>query len=264
MSNCNILTAFQNKKSNLNGTVLVLAAAVFLSGCSTTTAGEGVSDPFEDVNRAIFSFNNGVDNAIINPTLKGYRAVVPKPARTGFVNFLRNLKSPINFANQLLQGDIEGAGNVLARTVINSTIGIGGLIDVAANEGFEYEREDFGQTLAVWGVGQGPYLMVPLLGPSTIRDATGYVVDAVADPLRIYWDNTGEEGYNNWRMAGSYVVLKDELMDVMEQLEYGAIDYYATVRSAYHQHRAAEVSDQSDDMASYADIPDYDDESDDF
>jgi len=260
MFNCKVFTASQNKKARFNGVLLAVAAVVTLSGCASTVGEDGISDPFEGANRAIFSFNKGIDDTVIHPVLNGYRKVVPQPARNGLVNFLRNLRSPIDFANQVLQGDIDGAGTVFVRAAINSTVGFGGLVDLAGREGIEYEKEDFGQTLAVWGVGHGPYLMVPLFGPSTARDATGYIVDILADPLRLYWDDNGHESRNNWRMAASYLVLKDKLMDVMEQLEYGAIDYYATVRSAYHQHRAAEVNDQDASMASFADIPDYDDD----
>ncbi len=256
-----IYTAFQNKKSCFKSGLLGCAAVFMLSACSTTTTvNHQVNDPFEGVNRGIFAFNNGVDKAIIHPTLRGYRKVVPQPARTGLQNFLRNLKSPIVFANQLLQGDLDGAGDAFVRASVNTFVGFGGLVDVAAHEGIEYEREDFGQTLAVWGIGSGPYLMVPLVGPSTVRDATGYIVDALADPLRIYWDHNGHEGRNNVRMAGDYLVLKDQLMDMMESLEYGAIDYYATVRSAYYQNREAEVQDQSEEVTASVEIPEYEDD----
>ena len=254
-----VLTIFKNRQSGLAAFLLMVSAAFALSACASSTAEDGVNDPIEGVNRATFAFNKVVDDAVIYPTLKGYQQVVPSPARTGLKNVVRNLKTPVTFANQLLQGDFDGAGDVLLRATINSSVGFAGLVDIAGYEGIPYEREDFGQTLAIWGIGHGPYLVVPLFGPSSARDLAGSIVDSLADPLRLYWHNVDEVGRNNVRASVSYIVLKERLMDIMESLEYGAIDYYATVRSAYYQNRAAEVQDQSPDAVSFADIPDYDD-----
>jgi len=256
-------TAFYKKNFGLGGVVLAAAVVVLLSGCSTTgQSGEdgGIADPLEGVNRAIFSFNKGADETVIYPVLEGYRSVVPQPMRNGLKNFLRNLKSPVIFANQLLQGDLDGAGTVVVRASVNTFVGAAGLVDVAGREGIEFEAEDFGQTLAVWGVGHGSYMVVPLFGPSSTRDTGGFIVDLLADPLRLYWRDNGDHHYNYQRAGATYLTLKDNLMDVMQQLEYGAIDYYATVRSSYAQHRAAQVRDQSADMAAFAEIPDYDED----
>lgn len=212
-----------------------------------------ISDPLEGTNRAIFKFNNGVDHVVIHPIAKGYRTIVPQPARTGIRNFLRNLKSPTTFVNQLLQGDIGGAGDVLARAVINSTIGIAGLIDVADKVGIPYEAEDFGQTMAVWGIGHGPYIVVPILGPSSLRDYAGYFADSYADPLRWYLFNVDEEGWYYAKVGMDYLDLRESLVDVLEDLEKSSIDYYASVRSVYYQRREALVRDEAA-MAS----PDFD------
>ena len=161
---------------------LTLAACVSLAACSGTMSGaDGYSeipDPFEDVNRVTFQFNEAVDKAVLEPVARGYRAVTPGGIRTVVSNFITNLKSPIVIGNQLLQGDLEGAGNATARMVINTLAGFGGILDLADEGGIEHEPEDFGQTLATWGVGDGAYVVLPLLGPSSIRDASGMLVDS--------------------------------------------------------------------------------------
>ena len=213
----------------------------------TPAAGDDeISDPLESSNRAVFKFNTAVDNAVIHPIVKGYRAIVPQPARTGVRNFLRNLKSPTTFANQLLQGDVGGAGEVLVRTAINSTVGIGGLIDVAGKFGMPYEAEDFGQTLGVWGVGHGPYIVVPILGPSSLRDYAGYFIDSYADPLRWWAHNTDNEGWYYAKLGVDYLDLRESLVDVLEDLQKSSIDPYASVRSVYYQRRAAMVRDEGE------------------
>ena len=161
---------------------LAVALCSFLGACATTHQPAPyneaeINDPLESMNRATFAVNDALDTVIMEPVARGYRAVAPEPARKGVRNFLRNLRSPVNIANQLLQGDLEGAGNDLTRFAVNSLVGVGGLFDVAGSEGYEYEREDFGQTLGKWGVDSGPYLVLPLLGPSSFRDATGLAID---------------------------------------------------------------------------------------
>ncbi len=217
-----------------------------------------IDDSFERTNRAVFAFNAAVDDAVIHPVVKGYRAVVPEPARKGLRNVLRTLKSPVTFGNQVLQGDMEGAVNVVKRTVINVLVGVGGLFDVAGAEGIEYEAEDFGQTLAVWGVDHGPYLVVPFLGPSSMRDYTGYFVDGFADPLRWYLFNINEEGLYYTKLGLDYLDLRESLVDVLEDLEASSVDYYAATRSIYYQRRQAMVEDRSDSAGDAPEIPDYD------
>ncbi len=251
-----------NKKSRL-GFLAVLVMAMGVGGCSTTDNAEvgmdgpGVYDPFEETNRAVFAFNTAVDNAFIHPLVLGYRAITPAPARTGLRNFLRNLKSPVTFANQVLQGDAEGAKNVLLRTTINTLVGGFGLFDVAGAEGIEYEPEDFGQTLAVWGVDHGPFLALPFFGVSSTRDYAGTVVDIVGDPLNIYLMNVDKEALVYYRAGFTYLELRDSLYDVLEDLEGNSIDYYASVRSTYYQRREAMVSDIGEGLAS--DTSDFDD-----
>ncbi len=255
--------AMSDKLWNFKLLAGLFAAVMLVSACASETSGPVmagnvvVSDPFEGTNRAIFSFNNAVDDVVIHPIAKGYNTFVPSPARTGVTNVLRNLRSPVNFANQILQGDIDGAGTVIVRAVVNSLLGIGGIFDLAGHEGIEYEVEDFGQTLATWGVGHGPYLVVPILGPSSTRDYLGYAVDSFADPLRWYLFNVDKEDVYYGKIGADYLTLRASLVDVLEDLERSSIDYYAATRSAYYQRREALVNDQDANAAPAINYDDY-------
>lgn len=246
---------------------LTLLLCSGLAGCSTTAQrnGEDISDPFEGVNRAVFAFNDVADQAILRPVAKGYRAAVPKPARNGLRNFLRNLRSPVTLVNEVLQGDMQGAGDTLTRTAVNTFVGVGGLFDVAAAGGYPYQPEDFGQTLAVWGVDHGPYLVLPLMGPSSARDGTGLLVDMFFDPLNWYFYNVRpeNEGWKYARLAAEGIVKREELLEALDDLRRNSFDYYTAMRSAYAQHRDADVHDRlgrGGGSGVVAAIPDYDDE----
>lgn len=252
-----------NKVNKSARYLLILASVFTLNACSHTSEPivEGdyvIHDPMENTNRNVFAFNQAVDHAVINPIIKGYRTIAPKPARTGIRNFLRNLRSPVNFINEVLQGDCDGAGTVLLRTAINTTVGIGGLFDVAGHEGIEYEPEDFGQTLAVWGVDHGPYMVVPFIGPSSLRDYSGYFVDSMMDPLHYYMYNIDEEPLYMAKLGADYLDLRESLIDALTELEKSSIDNYASVRSSYYQQRQALINDKSGQFAPPA-IPDYKD-----
>ena len=242
--------------------ILLGFSVIALSACASQDKSMtgGISDPFEDMNRAVFAFNEAADAVILKPIAEGYRFIVPSPARKGVRNALRNLKSPVLLGNELLQGDVDGALKVMTRAMVNSLIGIGGLFDVAGYEGIEYEEEDFGQTLAVWGVGHGPYVVAPLMGPGSFRDYTGKMVDTVVDPLYWWLTNTEQEEWLYARTGTQIISTREELLDVLAELKMGAIDYYATVRSVYVQNRAALVADQKKNDAFLQDIPDYDDD----
>jgi phospholipid-binding lipoprotein MlaA len=231
-----------------------------LVGCTTTTQSQGeIADPFQGFNKVVFKFNDAADQAVMRPIASGYRTVVPQPARTGLKNFLRNLRAPVNFTNEVLQGDLTGAGTVLTRTTVNTLIGVGGLVDVAAMEGIPYEHEDFGQTLAVWGVDHGAYLVLPLMGPSSMRDGTGLLVDNVFDPLNWYFYNVrpSNEGWAIGRFAAEGLVKREELLDVLDDLRRNSFDYYAAMRSAYVQRRDAMVRDSDTVGNTSMAIPDY-------
>lgn len=224
---------------------------------STSTPG----DPLEGYNRFMFKINDAIDRNAFEPIARGYRDYVPSPARTGLRNFLHNLRTPVNAANNILQGDVEGFATDISRFTINTTIGIGGLIDIAKQTGLEYRPEDFGQTMGVWGIGQGPYFVIPLLGPSTIRDTAGLLVDTYADPVRIYLYNTHNEGWYYARSIATSVDERELLLDAVDDLRRHSFDFYAATRSAYLQERAAMVANKRPGaMAANAPtIPDYSD-----
>jgi Surface lipoprotein len=228
-----------------------------LGGCATQeTVDGGVSDPLEPVNRAVFSFNEAADKAVIKPIAQGYVYVVPDPLRDSVQAFIRNLLSPITIANNLLQGDFNGAFQATGRLMTNTILGAGGIADVATTAGNPYEPEDFGQTLAVWGVGDGPYLVLPLLGPSNIRDAVGYGVDSVGDPIRIWGTATGHEELLYARTGASGIDRRSRLLDEVDDLRRNSLDLYATVRSLYAQQRASQIRDQNG-KADTPDFPEY-------
>ncbi len=245
-----------------------LFASFALTGCVTTSSYDssqtpGLSDPFEEINRKTFAFNNVVDRNIINPVIDGYRYAVPIEIRTGLDNALNNLQSPAHFANQLLQGDVKGAGKVLFSTVVNTFVGFGGLIDVAKHEGYTSEKEDFGQTLAVWGVDHGPYVVLPFMGSSSARDGLGYLVDAYADPIYWYSKNVDRTYLRYNKHAVNYLNTRDKLKDVLTELERSSVDYYASIRSTYYQARKKQISDNavgdalSDAEMEFPDFEDY-------
>ena len=228
------------------------------------SAYDEVNDPLEPINRAVFAFNGVVDTVLLKPIAKGYRMIVPELARDGISNFLANLKSPVNAFNQLLQGDFEAVGETTLSFVINTTLGVGGLGDVASSQlGLENEEEDFGQTLAVWGVPDGPYVVWPILGPSNARDSVGFVADLASDPLNWYVNRTDKDWINYTRAGLTVLDTKARLMDPLDEIQANSLDYYAAIRSVYTQFRRAQINDtaNSDVMAggsSSVQIPDYD------
>jgi phospholipid-binding lipoprotein MlaA len=220
---------------------MFVAAGALLSGCAVSSQGD-VNDPLETVNRGIFKFNDVVDTAVLKPIAEGYRASVPKPAITGVRNALRNLKSPTIVANDLLQGDIAAAGDGATRFFVNTLFGLGGTIDVAGAEGISYKEEDFGQTLGVWGLGHGAYIVLPFFGPSSARDTTGFVVDNYTDPLSRWMSNTDKTGLMIGRTAVSAVSKREELLDVLADLKKNSIDLYSATKSTYIQRRESLVT----------------------
>ena len=199
---------------------------------------EETADPYEPLNRGVFEFNLVLDKAILRPVAFVYKEAVPDPIRNMIRNFLDNLRTPIILANDLLQGEFDRAGTTLIRFWMNSSFGILGINDVAGDMGFEGHDEDFGQTLAVWGVDDGPYLMVPILGPSNPRDAIGFLVDFLFDPFT-YIDDTTE--FNIARYAMRAVDTRARRYDTIDELERTSLDFYAAVRSLYRQRRKDEI-----------------------
>jgi phospholipid-binding lipoprotein MlaA len=218
----------------LRNVVAAAAVATLLSGVALADAPD---DPYEETNRDIFEFNMGLDRAVMRPVARGYRTVIPGPARQGISNALDNLSEPRTLINNVLQGDGEAAWNTFMRFMINSTVGLGGLFDITTEGNFERRKEDFGQTLAVWGVDSGPYLMLPLFGPSTGRDTAGFVVDTVTDPFGFVFGFVPAIARTGTRMIDN----RSELIEETEVLEDTAIDLYASVRTLYSQNREHEI-----------------------
>ncbi len=200
-----------------------------------------INDPAEPTMRAVFGFNRGLDAALLKPVSKTYKDIAPEAVRVGVHNFLRNLRSPVIFINDVLQGEINRAGVTLARFLINTTVGILGINDQAAEMGLDFHDEDFGQTLAIWGIDEGPYLMLPVFGPSNPRDTIGLVVDFFLDPLNLVAFNTDRRWITVSRQSADAVDFRSRNYDEIKDLEKSSLDYYATVRSLYRQRRRDEI-----------------------
>jgi phospholipid-binding lipoprotein MlaA len=238
-------------------------ALALLSACATTPGTDRLAekDPLHGFNRAMWGVNRGLDKAIARPVTKVYQAVTPKPVRSGIANFFSNLTEPWSFINALLQGKPNRAGRALERFVVNSTVGIGGLMDVSSKHGRKQQPEDLGQTLAVWGVNGGPYLMLPFLGPTTFRDGTGSIVEMFADPINICKRECGiPKSARLGLTVASLISARSELMDSgADKLLDNSADSYATAHSAYLQRRRALILDNDDDSnAGAIDLEDFD------
>ena len=235
---------------------------ILVSSVSAGTDGENsiskknkpVKDCFEGLNRATFSMNQGLDKAIFKPIAKTYRAL-PSEIRVGANNVLENLSSLVTIPNNILQGEFKTAGVNTGRFIINTTAGILGIINVAEKIGFsEYRKEDYGQTLGVWGVGAGCYLVLPILGPSTVRDTTGSFVNVLGgDP----YYNASVSGNNNYLKNSDYLITKfltgvdfrAKNLETLDNLETNSIDFYASVRSLYLQDRKQKIKNSNSNRA---------------
>ncbi len=213
----------------------------------TTTFEDEIYDPLEGVNRAIFSFNNVADKIVLEPVAKGYKKL-PSPIQSGVGNFINNLKLPLAALNQLLQGQGKNAAESTGRFLVNSTIGVFGLIDVAENIGLDQKEEDFGQTLATWGVGDGFYIVLPLFGPSNLRDTTGMVMTMMTDPINAYAVTQGEAWAIPVRTAANAIDQRSQIIGEVNALRDNSVDYYAAVRSSYYQNRKAAIMNTDDDV----------------
>jgi phospholipid-binding lipoprotein MlaA len=231
---------------SLKKITLVAGLMLALSACSSApadTSAADQNDPMESINRGIFNFNQVVDKYAIGPVAKGYRYITPDPLRSRIGNASDNLLEPLNMINAFLQGDFQGGMTSFWRFVLNSTIGIAGLNDVAGSAGLPYKHEDFGQTLAVWGVGDGPYVVLPLLGPSSLRDTGGRVTDWLIDPVNWAVDDTSTE---IWIAVAQGLVERERLIDVIDDVNETSLDPYVTMRSMYRQHRKAQIGNNGD------------------
>ncbi len=215
-----------------------MVALLSLSGCATTS-----KDPLEGINRGVYKFNDVADRYAMKPVAKAYKAVTPSPVRTGINNFFSNLGTLTTVVNDLLQLKFAQAFTDAGRFVINSTFGLAGLVDVASMDKIEKHNEDFGQTLGFWGLGSGPYLVLPILGPSSLRDITGLIVDtATSDPIT-YFHNIGEIRTHNQIRLAQLIDRRTQLLDATDLVDNASIDPYAFMRDAYLQRRASLVQD---------------------
>lgn len=204
-----------------------------------------VTDPFEGFNRAMYEVNQGLDTVLIRPLSIAY-SFIPNPARKGVRNVLTNLRSPLTFVNDLLQLNPMRAGETFVRTFINTTLGLGGIFDVATEMGVGYHSEDFGQTLGVAGIGHGPYLVLPILGPTTARDLAGTGVDTFINPVNWYW-TAKDLDYMPYVVYGvDGIDRRTEADAFLEELKK-AIDPYARVRSLYLQSRRYHINNEAID-----------------
>jgi phospholipid-binding lipoprotein MlaA len=236
----------------------LLALALFggaLTGCATRPPADdpealeefrATNDPIEPWNRAMYDVHQAIDTVVLRPVAVGYRAVVPGPVRTGVANVLSNLRSPVILINDALQGETQRFGTTLGRFLLNTTLGVGGIVDVAEDLGLPEHSEDFGQTFAVAGVEEGPYLFIPILGPSNPRDLLGYAADIAADPFT--WLTFGNrdlaETLQYIRAGATVVSTRESLLDTLDDVQRTSLDPYATLRSAYRQRRAREIANR--------------------
>jgi len=218
--------------------ILIFVASVLLGGCATTPSSHP-KDPIEGFNRAMFSFNEGLDAAIIKPVSKGYDAVMPPPAKSGVINFFGNISDVFIALNNLIQGKPAEAASDVGRVLINTTIGILGLFDVASDAGLEKHEEDFGQTLGRWGINPGAYVVIPFFGPRNVRDTVGLVLDAMADPV----GDLSHIPTRNTLLATRIVSDRTDLLSADKVVEEAALDKYVYVRDGYLQRRRSLVHD---------------------
>lgn len=219
-----------------------LPLLLLLAACAT---GQDPSDPFEPTNREVLAFNEGLDRSIIRPAAEAYREVVPAPARTGIRNVLNNLNQPVVLVNNLLQARFLDAGQTLMRFYINTTAGLLGIFDVATPAGITERPADFGQTLAALGLPDGPFLMLPVLGPTNLRDAVGTGVDSLANPVAIAGGYVIGRTVNGLLGVGRGTLggldLRAENIETLDALRADSLDFYARLRSVVRQRRDAEL-----------------------
>lgn len=218
--------------------VVLVLAALMLSGCATGPNANS-RDPLEPFNRGMYRFNDTVDRAVVKPVATVYRDVLPSPVRTGVTNFFGNLQDAWSFVNNSLQLKGEAAGNSLMRFSVNTFLGLGGLLDIASEMQIERRTEDFGQTLGHWGVGAGPYLVLPLLGPSTLRDTAALPVDAQGNLV----SGVGDVSTRNSLTTLSLLNRRARLLDASSILDQVALDPYTFTRDAFLQRRQNDVYD---------------------
>jgi len=241
------MTLFSSSKRTLAWVGATLAL-VFIQGCAAAP-GRNPSDPFESLNRSVFSFNDSLDRAVIKPVATVYRDVTPSPIRTGVTNFFGNLKDVWSVVNNALQGKGEYAGDSLGRVMVNTVFGLGGLLDMAGEAKIPRHTEDFGQTLGAWGVPAGPYLVLPLLGSSTVRDTAALIVDTQGDAV----SSTGNVSARNTLQVTRAVNVRAKLLNAGDLLDEAALDTYTFAREVHLQRRRSLI--RPNDQEERFDLP---------
>lgn len=249
------LVAFRAKKPRMTfpSPRLLGAAALallMLAGCATRPPADDPealqefrenNDPFEPTNRVMFEVNEVIDKAVLQPIAEAYRDLLPKPVRSGIRNVLGNLRTPTILVGDLLQGNVTRARETLGRFIVNSTIGVGGIVDVGRRHNVIGHSEDMGQTLAVWGVGEGFYMFVPLLGPTTARDLTGFAIDIYTNPQSLIGQGQILDVWNYTRIGMTVIDTREALLEPFDIVRKTSLDPYSTLRSAYRQRRNFEI-----------------------
>lgn len=236
--------------------ILIALLGLSVSACATSPDRATANDPFEPFNRVVFDLNEGVDRAIVAPISRGYDEITPDPVQDSVRNVFRNLNRPVVLTNTLLQGDLGASGDVLASFALDTTVGLGGLLPVAERQGIAQHSEDFGQTLGVWGVPEGPYVMIPLLGPSNFRDGIGRVADRYPHPFN--WNQEFSQSNEAWAARTvNGLQFRTDAETAFATLDRTAIDPYVQMRSAYRQSRNAQINN-GNEADSVQDLPDFD------
>jgi phospholipid-binding lipoprotein MlaA len=251
--------------------MLIILTSFFVISCAKRPPATDVearltydeaNDPLEPMNRSIFAMNTLFDDVILEPTAKLYRLWGPPDIRDGISNFVSNWREPVTFVNDALQAQPKRAGTSVSRFLINSTFGLLGIFDTATKWGIEHHSEDFGETFAVWGLPDGPYLMLPFLGPSNARDFSGFIVDFFFDPVSLWLQHKNWTYVRYGRLALRGLIYREENLETLDDLSKSSTDFYATIRSSYSQLRLYEINNGDLDTSDEDDLFDEDFEDD--
>jgi phospholipid-binding lipoprotein MlaA len=234
--------------------VVISATCLGMAGCSHLPWRHAKGDPLEPINRAVFAVNKVADKAVLKPAAKTYQTVLPKPVRGGVRNFLDNLQSPVVLVNDVLQGKGKRAAKTTARFAINTTLGIGGLFDVAKAIGIKKHYEDLGQTLATKGVPSGPYLVLPLYGSTNARDLAGQVTELTLSPLS-FTRLKGRQTFGRVRLVLNTMDTRAQSLQTIKTIRETTVDEYASIRSYYQQIRKDAIADGAVDVE---ELPEFD------
>ena len=250
--NCSVEYMIKLNKLSVLSTLVAAWLAFFIATGGTAMAADydntapiaevqADEDPLEDFNRFMFEIHQFFDVLLLTPAAEFYNKVLPPVIQTGVRNFLHNLRGPVIFANDLFQGEGDRALLTAQRFLINTTVGVGGLKDMAGEWGYYYHNEDFGQTAATWGIGSGPYLVLPIIGPVTPRDGIGRVIEYFVDPFNIWADNRNHDEWVTARTIASAAAAKASVQELLDEKQRTSLDFYATMRTLYLQRRADEI-----------------------